>query len=474
MLIISLTGYYGLLDIGIRSAVSQYLTRHWAKGDIDRVNRTMNTALVLLSGIGAVVIIISIPLAYILPAWIEIRGISPTLAQWAMLIIGFGIGAGFPMVIFGTAPIARQRYDIANAVSIIERLASAGIIVWVLRSGYGLLGLAIVGTGFRIVGHIARVIVAYLLLPGLRITPRLFSRESLRELGRYSFFSFLRHISERIILYTDAIIIAIFMTTSAVTYYAIGGNFIPYYGAIIASITLTFTPYATSCDAKNDRNALRQLLKVGTRYTMLLASLIGGGLIFLGHDFIKLWMGEKYVSGELYASSAIILSILATDCLIRLSQSCGRQILFGMRRVGFLALLTAWEATGNLVLSLLLIKPFGLIGVALGTLLPALVTQAVVMPLFLCRLLGIKVSKYLREFFPVSGAVIITIALLSWLVHKFIVAESWSLFFITVAIVGIPAAIVGVLCGTTQEEKASAIAWIGLKTGFNVFRGEKK
>ena len=33
-LLISLTGYYGILDLGVRSAVGHYVTRYWAKNDV--------------------------------------------------------------------------------------------------------------------------------------------------------------------------------------------------------------------------------------------------------------------------------------------------------------------------------------------------------------------------------------------------------------------------------------------------------
>ena len=37
-LLVACTGYYGLMDLGIRSAVGQYVTRYWAKDDIDGVS----------------------------------------------------------------------------------------------------------------------------------------------------------------------------------------------------------------------------------------------------------------------------------------------------------------------------------------------------------------------------------------------------------------------------------------------------
>ena len=43
MLVMSVTGYYGLLDLGFRSGLTQYLTRYLAVGDIDRMNSTASS-----------------------------------------------------------------------------------------------------------------------------------------------------------------------------------------------------------------------------------------------------------------------------------------------------------------------------------------------------------------------------------------------------------------------------------------------
>jgi len=43
---VSVTGYYGLLDLGIRGGLTQYITRHLATGDVERMNRTIKDATV--------------------------------------------------------------------------------------------------------------------------------------------------------------------------------------------------------------------------------------------------------------------------------------------------------------------------------------------------------------------------------------------------------------------------------------------
>src|SRR5215467_13756276 len=51
-LVMGLTGYYGLLDLGISAGITQYLTRYIAMKDIDGLNRTASTGVIALSCCG--------------------------------------------------------------------------------------------------------------------------------------------------------------------------------------------------------------------------------------------------------------------------------------------------------------------------------------------------------------------------------------------------------------------------------------
>ena len=49
-LVLSMTGYFGLLDLGIRSSVGRFVTRYLALNDEESVNRTVSTAFVRARG----------------------------------------------------------------------------------------------------------------------------------------------------------------------------------------------------------------------------------------------------------------------------------------------------------------------------------------------------------------------------------------------------------------------------------------
>src|SRR5512134_2426942 len=59
----SVTGYLGLLDLGVRSAVTRYLARYAAEGDTEGANRMASSALALFSASGLLALLVAMSLA---------------------------------------------------------------------------------------------------------------------------------------------------------------------------------------------------------------------------------------------------------------------------------------------------------------------------------------------------------------------------------------------------------------------------
>jgi peptidoglycan biosynthesis protein MviN/MurJ (putative lipid II flippase) len=72
------------------------------------------------------------------------------------------------------------------------------------------------------------------------------------------------------------------------------------------------------------------------------------------------------------------------------------------------------EAGANFVLSVLLCRPLGIQGVAVGTLLPAVCITLAVLPAYLVRRLGVSAAQFVRQ---VIGPVVV-VALLAGLVQQ--------------------------------------------------------
>src|SRR6266853_2852940 len=57
-LVATLVGYYGLLDLGLSSAVSRYLAAALGAGNQEQCNRVFNTSLRIFAALGVVVLVV--------------------------------------------------------------------------------------------------------------------------------------------------------------------------------------------------------------------------------------------------------------------------------------------------------------------------------------------------------------------------------------------------------------------------------
>src|SRR5262249_11195796 len=149
--------------------------------------------------------------------------------------------------------------------------------------------------------------------------------------------------------------------------------------------------------------------------------------------------------------------LLQIGSMIAVPQRIGYQVLLGTRRVKLLALLFAAEGACNLVISLALVPSYGLIGVALGTLIPTLLFQAFVQPLSVCRCLQISLSTYCRQVLMRPALLMATLAPLFLLARPLFPSTDWASFlFATAAMFSLTSPLV-LLIGFTKSERASLL-----------------
>ena len=315
-----------------------------------------------------------------------------TAAQWAIVISGFNLSFSLIAGVFAGVLTGLQRFGVTGGLAISQTLVSTAGTVWVLERGYGIVPLAIMQLAVALILGIATITICLRVYPELRLGFRSLDRTILPELWRYSFYLFVIAASSQVIYYTDNLVVGAFLSAGAVTLYAIGGRFIEYLGQAGASFAQTFMPLASNLAAQGQQDQLRQLLIQGTRVVLFVSLPIGGALFFRSSTFIGLWMGQQYAQ-----PSGRILRILLLSSLAIAGNRVGGNIVFGLGKHKPFALWQSCEAVANLTLSIYLVRKIGMYGVAWGTVLPSLVSQIVLWPRYLSKLLGLTVWSYFRE-----------------------------------------------------------------------------
>src|SRR5262249_52495829 len=95
-----------------------------------------------------------------------------------------------------------------------------------------------------------------------------------------------------------------------------------------------------------------------------------------------------------FTASPVIFYILVGSSVMRGTQRIGVQYLMAVRRQRLCAGIFVAEGVLNLFLSIILTRQFGLVGCAVGTLVPAVLFQGIVQPFCIHRLMAISLKEY--------------------------------------------------------------------------------
>ena len=452
-LIAQVTGYYGLLDFGVRGAVAYYAASLLAKDEDEDVSRLASSAFWGLSVIAIGALIFGGVLMVYFPSWFETAGVESGEIRGALAIVTISLALTLPFDVFSAIVNGCRRPDIVSGLDVALRIGKSIVMVIALMNGGGLVALAAIALGGKIVMWIVLAAVSRRYVPSLRLRPGLFQREWLRKVLSYGSRNFVINISLAVIHRLDYVLIGTFLGVRFVTFYSIGKMMTGYVSKACSNVTRAFTMHFAHHAARNETDRLRELFLTGARISGLFAMLLTGYVLAFGTPFVRLWLGPQYVEGPWKERTDVVLAILLLGQAPRLFQSISWQLLFGTRRVNFLMWLQVGEAIANLALSLALVKPLGLPGVALGTFFPLLVTNTYFLPRYVLRQLELPKSEYFNRGIgrPLLVALVTTAisAALVW----FVPIGGWVSFAALAAVATVIGAVLSYFGVLTAEER---------------------
>ena len=391
VLIFSITGYYGLFDLGVRSSVIRYVSKFTAVKDREATARLINTSLFTYTCIGILSFLITILGAAYVDTWFRIPPGLRHDARWLFLMVGAAVSLGFPLGISGGILEGLQRFYILNWTNIATALCRAALIVYFLHRGHGLLTVGLITVSLPLLASVLRGIIVLRLLP-IPFGRRYVNREAFREIANYSGITLIVLVAGQLRFRTDEIVIGTFLSTAAITYFNIGARIVDYAAQMVVSLAQIFVPMSSQSDAVGDMDRLRKIFVAGNRVCAFIMFPICVTLTILGKSVIEVWVGAKYVP-----LSYPVLLILLFPATLFFSQGSSGRILFGMSRHRTWAVVTLVEGISNLALSILLVRPYGIIGDALGTAIPLTCSAVFFLPPHLCRNLGVRLRTFLQQ-----------------------------------------------------------------------------
>ena len=144
VLIFSITGYYGIFDLGIalRSSATSPSTpppRKWTSW-----HNTSIPASRAYGAIGLLSMVVTVFLSFYVDRFFRIPSGMHSQARILLLLVGGSVSLGFPLGISIGILEGLQRYYLNNWIAVVMSWSRAALIVFFLYRGYGLITIALI------------------------------------------------------------------------------------------------------------------------------------------------------------------------------------------------------------------------------------------------------------------------------------------------------------------------------------------
>lgn len=389
-LVFAVVGLFGLLDLGFATAAVKYMAEKTAAGDLDGRNQVLATLLLVYSALGLLCLALVAGLAETASRWFDLGPAEQADFAAALWLVGTAVALGFPLNLFKAILTGGGHMALVNGVELVASLLNAALVVALLETGHGLLGLAAASTASMLLAGFAMVPLARRLTPGLSLAPRHFAPERVRELAGFSVWFFIANVAVLVILRIDPLVIKAFLPLSAVAVYAVAAKVAEYTHLLNKQFSNALMPLVSQSRGAGDDAMVRRVLVDGTRFLLGIALPFVALLFFHAETILLAWMGPQF-AGAVPLLRILLLAVLASSLQLNAANVLGMS---GHHR--FVALAMGASALFNLALSVVLIQVVGLTGVAVATLAAALAVESLVILPRACARQGVTFAGFLR------------------------------------------------------------------------------
>ena len=300
ILVGALTGYFSLLDLGIGTSVVKFIAQYHAKGEKEKVNEIVNTAYFLFLGVGVVGAIGIFIMGTFVIGIFNLDGELLWKARLLTYILAAGFIMSFSMALFGDVLRGMQRYDIVAYISFGVSLVALPVTLIVLLMGYGIVELILYTMVFGLIGRIITAYYAKKILPYLDIKVRHVNKTRIRSLFSLSMILLVLFAFNKIIFYTDALVIGLFLSVSMVTFYAVAQKISSIPRSSLNATMHAMIPAASELDALQQKRTLQRLFLRVLKYNLALLFMLSIPTIFLARHILKYWIGWTGAGFQFY------------------------------------------------------------------------------------------------------------------------------------------------------------------------------
>jgi O-antigen/teichoic acid export membrane protein len=447
----SLAGYISLASLGTGAALMRTVAQARDADPPVDLSPTLSTAFFFYLSLGAIGFIVGLSALPVLPSIFHIPQDQRWISQLLVIISFVGALITFPLSVFMGVLIGRERFDLSNLVRGVQSLSLFGATVLAFWSGGRLVTLIVVQTLLSIGSSVVLVWFAYREIPNIRISPKLVRLSELRQILSFGVFAFCVQIAVQISYRTDTVVIGIFLPLGAIAIYNIGLRLSEIARDIPSQISGLLPPVIARMDQQKQPEDLERIFLASTKWILLIALAVAIPLLLFVSPFIRIWLGSDF--GE----TGLITRVLCISGIFAIAQGPAATLLMYKGKHKFMAASSLTASAANLVLSIILVRHWGILGVALGTAIPVLLADGFIVFPLACRLIRMPLRRlFIRALLPPLAPAVLTIVIMSVACSKW---NPTSLLEVVLAMAGASCVylLIFSLCSLSVEDRKSLL-----------------
>jgi O-antigen/teichoic acid export membrane protein len=390
--LLSFNGLTALADIGVVGTLTKHVSEHYTRREYEDLNRVLNAGIVMFSVIAAIcVLAVNLATGSLISLFFRQSSLPVEQLQHVIRSLSFAIAFNLLAFPFNSVMSGLQRLDLTNLLWALNAIITASAAAVFVALGMGIPGLvdAIVLTSCTLFS--LNVIMAWRLLPELRIRPDLVRIADIKALSAFSLQVYVVQVASTVYFHTEKLLLVHFTGPTPVGWYEIANDLALKIRNGPALLMIPLMPAAAELEARGDDARTSQLYFRTHKYLAFTGVAMFSAVALLAHRFVELWLGPGF------SATARALIVLTAVHIGNLAGGPALLILVGRGNLRPAVRFAIVGMLGTLVISTIAISHWGFAGALYGTTVSILGSAAYLIWMF-HQETGFSKTKLLRIY----------------------------------------------------------------------------
>lgn len=440
-----------LLDFGLGSAVSRFLSKYRAEGDEEGANNIMGIIYKLYMILDVILIAVMVVIYFFLSS-IYVKLTPEEMAQFRILyvMVACSYAVSFPFSPLNGILNAYEKFAQLKMCGLVTKVATVALAVVALNFSSSVTVVVAVNLLVEFAGLIAKLIIVKREIP-LKSNFRASGKTLYKTLFSFTVWTMIISIMHRFTHSLSPSVLAITSSSIEIALYAPAAILDGYFYTLATAVNGLFLPRVSRYIAeKREDSILKLMIQLG-RYQIGVLGLVFIGFICVGKEFMVAWMGPDYT--KTYYCTLIIL----IPTLISSTQQIASTVTIAKKRIKPEAIFRIFSGVLGLGISYVASLSLGAIGICIGAGSAALL-DCVFLNYVYKKQVGINMFEFYKKcYLPALPCYLIVAVLGIWLT-SYIPLVGWIGIFTKACVVAVIFAAVMFFGYLNKEEKSRILS----------------